>query len=149
MLVILTGLHGAVAKSSANVLVGTGFTSRYRLQPKASNRVTTNNSPTVLDSIMLVILTGLHGAVAKSLANVLVGTGFTSRYRLQPKSSNRVNSPTVLDSIMLVILTDLHGAVAKSSANVLVGTGFTSRYRLQPTEAKWVAVRPLLPLVSH
>ena len=57
-----TGPDGAVAMSSANGLVGTGFTSRYRLQPRAgfkdpmgrckattpsslsltSNRVTTN-----------------------------------------------------------------------------------------------------------
>ena len=30
-------------------------------------------------------MTGTNGAVAMSLANGLVGTGFTSRYRLIPK----------------------------------------------------------------
>ena len=31
----MTGLDGAVATSSANGLVGTGFTSQYRLQQRA------------------------------------------------------------------------------------------------------------------
>ena len=32
---VKTSLNGAVAKSSANELVGTGFASRYHLQPTA------------------------------------------------------------------------------------------------------------------
>ena len=34
---------------------------------------------------ILVFLTGPNGAVAKFVANGLVGTGFASRYRLQPR----------------------------------------------------------------
>ena len=56
---VITGPDGAVAMSSANELVGTGFASLYRLQSRAvfflkaqltSNLVTTNYKPTVLDS---------------------------------------------------------------------------------------------------
>ena len=34
----------------------------------------------------LLARTGPNGAVAMSLANGLVGTGFTSQYRLQPRT---------------------------------------------------------------
>ena len=39
-----------------------------------------------IDKIYFVVSTGPDSAVAKSPANVLVGTGFASRYWLQPRA---------------------------------------------------------------
>ena len=62
-----------IRKSS--LCVGTGFLSRYGNGPLPYNRVKN-----------VLIATGPDGAVAMSLANGLVGTGFASRYRPQPRA---------------------------------------------------------------
>ena len=45
-----------------------------------------NNSDSNIQCVAAFDYTGPDGAVAKTSANMLVGTGFTSRYRLQHRA---------------------------------------------------------------
>ena len=87
-----TGPDGTGAMSLANGLVGTGSNPVCRckaITPSSisltSNRVTTNYLIFLTESCAIHFVqmcTGHDGAVAKSSANGLVGTGFASQYRL-------------------------------------------------------------------
>ena len=93
--------------------------------------------------------TGLNGTVAMSLANGLVGTGFTSQYQL----TQAVHCiPFTTMKVCTEQNTGLNGTVAMSSANGLVGTGFISQYHLQPERffnwPQWYWVRISVPAYS-